>query len=81
MFVMAEFTHTICERCWFERNTDRFPVQVKREDQDFYCDLCCYCGSTKVTRIFCRDDPGSSELVCNSDHSSWAFLGEENEDD
>lgn len=60
--------HGICERCWFVREPDRFPVQVIRESGDHLVDNCCFCGLPKITRIYVRQDPTSSELVCNNEH-------------
>lgn len=65
---MAEWTHGICETCWFEREPERFPVQVKREADDLFCDHCCFCGTTKVTRIYVRHDPKDSSLFCGGVH-------------
>lgn len=53
------WTHTICEVCWFKKNPDRFPNQLKRFDGDFSIDHCCYCGSVKLTQIYTREDPNN----------------------
>jgi hypothetical protein len=60
------WTHTICERCWFEREPERFPVQIKRESGDRTVDVCCFCRTVKVTRIFVREDP--AKLYCAALH-------------
>ena len=65
---MSDWNHTICETCWFQREPERFPVQVRREDADLVCDHCCFCGSVKVTRIYVRQDPTSSALLCGGSH-------------
>lgn len=65
---MAEWTHNICEICWFKREPERFPVQVKREPDDLVVDQCCFCGSIKVTRIYVRQDPKSDALLCGGTH-------------
>lgn len=65
---MAEWTHNICEKCWFEREPERFPVQVKREPNDLLVDNCCFCGTVKVTRIYVRHDPKDAALLCGGEH-------------
>lgn len=65
---MAEFTHNICEVCWFAREPDRFPVQVKRDEGDFDVDRCCFCGTVKVSRIYVRHDPTDPALKCGGQH-------------
>ena len=62
------WTHTICEVCWFGREPDRFPVQIKRDDGDREVDQCCFCNGMKVTRIYVREDPASRLLFCHGLH-------------
>lgn len=81
---MAEWTHRICERCWFDgtpfmaapgENPDgtfRSPVQVKEVEPA----ACCSCGGLTITGIFFRRD--ETELLCRGRHDdprSWAKVG------
>lgn len=62
--------HTLCEACWFKRQPNRFPTSLIREPGDLVVDLCCLCGTTKITRIFVRIDPASDELFCGGRHEA-----------
>jgi hypothetical protein len=84
---MSEWTHTVCEVCWFKRNSPlTFGLTVTYADEDDTnaepqvdirwphqvivsgvraVDLCCLCGSPKITKIYVRIDPTSPALLCN----------------
>jgi hypothetical protein len=69
MTLEPTWTHTICEICWFIREPNRFPVQIKREPEDYLVDACCFCSQVKVTRIYVREDPASPALrYCGGNH-------------
>lgn len=60
---LANFTHRICERCWFdgpgrlEDDMVRLPVQVKDPDDPEGIGTCCFCAGPCVTGIYTRKDP------------------------
>jgi len=60
--------HTLCERCWFAREPERFPVQIEREPGDLTVDQCCACDTMKLTRIYTRIDPDDATLLCGGKH-------------
>jgi hypothetical protein len=78
---MAEWTHNLCERCWFtnrkysahESGGFRQPTRVN--DQN---DICCLCGVPTVSGIYVRAN--QSEMLCKGDHEhpdKWSpLLGE-----
>jgi hypothetical protein len=76
---VAEWTHNLCEHCWFDGpgyDGTRFlkPAgQVKESD-----DVCCSCGCPTFTGIYIRQE--ESELLCKGDHDhperwSWLAIG------
>lgn len=50
---MSQWTHPICVDCWFVRNPERVPVQIKEVTTEH----CCYCGQMTHAGIYMRDDP------------------------
>jgi hypothetical protein len=58
------WTHNQCEVCWFKEQPIRFPVMLRRADDDHTVDHCCFCGSPTVSRIYTREDPMSDSLIC-----------------
>lgn len=66
---MGEWTHRICERCWFDGpgvlpdGAARLPVQVTEIEPGH----CCYCLGWTVTGIFRRNDPAL--LPCAGVHA------------
>lgn len=69
---MSKWNHRICERCWFDQEPDRMPVQVLTEyvlglteDPQFAPKIhtCCKCGKPTLGEIFVRFDP--NECVGN----------------
>lgn len=80
---MAEWTHNVCERCWFtthelSHHPDggfRMPSRVNRADSP--PDICCMCGTPTVSGIYIRRD--ENELLCQGDHEHperWSPLVE-----
>lgn len=59
------WTHSICERCWIEReynsetNTVRRPVTLVQTEE---VESCCFCGEMTIVGIFVREDP--QKLTC-----------------
>ena len=73
---MAEWTHRVCERDWFDSDLSehssmpgafRMPTQVK----DVEPGLCCVCGGLCVTGIFIRKQ--QDDVLCQGRHeeSQW----------
>lgn len=70
---MAEWTHRVCERCWFDSELGmsgggiyRLPAQVKDDPPG----ACCRCGGMTVTGIYFRED--QEQLLCRGRHDSPA---------
>lgn len=84
---MAEWTHRICERCWFDdenlSTTDdgayRTPVQViNPETKVPDPGVCCTCGGLTITGIYMRKN--ENDLLCKGRHGedqigSWSQVG------
>lgn len=49
----SKWSHSICERCYAEKEPRREPVRVK----DAEVETCCFCGRTHNSGIFYRHDP------------------------
>jgi hypothetical protein len=60
-----EWTHRICSRCWFDRNS-REPARMKFDESG----KCCFCGETTDSGIYVRLSPNSAELVCHGNHDA-----------
>lgn len=71
---MANWTHQICERCWFngpgrtDPNTVRLPVQVIGGNEPDGIGTCHFCLEPCVSTIFTRHDPKT--LECSMLHES-----------
>jgi hypothetical protein len=75
---MAEWTHRLCERCWFDGpyGTDENgfyvrPVQVKIVEPG----ACCSCGGMTITGIYARGP--QEEFLCLGQHDQvekWSAL-------
>lgn len=80
---MSEWTHNVCERCWFtthdlshhEGGGFRLPVTTVK---DACADVCCMCGGTPtISGIYIRRPPG--EMLCKGQHEHpevWSPLVE-----
>lgn len=81
---MAEWTHRICERCWFD-GTDSLPAPGVREEIyhqpiqviDPEPGACCYCGGMTITGIYTRQD--ETRLLCRGRHepdetAEWSMV-------
>lgn len=72
---MANWTHNVCERCWFGSPRGllpdgrfRMPTQIRYPDEDRTGDICCVCGTPTVSGIYVRED--AEELLCKGNHES-----------
>ena len=50
---MSDWTHAICETCWFKKNPGRIPTKLTQAEQE----TCCYCGQPTTSGIYLRDNP------------------------
>jgi len=66
--VSSPWTHSICVKCWNERNPDRQPVVVREEFRDETAETCCFCGALHGSGIYMRFDP--KVLLCKGVHAS-----------
>lgn len=57
---MSPWTHSICARCWNDRQTD--PFEPERDGQGAL-ERCCWCGYMHCTGIYLRESPESAELA------------------
>ncbi len=73
-----EWTHAICERCWFDgpgcnaEGQYRMPSRTARPEPG----PCCYCGGLTIAGIFVRAD--GDTLMCLSRHGApddWSQVG------
>lgn len=49
------WSHAICDECWYERNPHRDPVRIVAEFRDV--EKCCYCGKVNESGIYIRSNP------------------------
>lgn len=83
---MAEWTHRICERCFYDSDFGvipegepsagayRMPTQLKEEYRE--PSACCMCGGfVALTAIYIRKN--EVELMCHGRHDdlSWSHVG------
>lgn len=60
----SKWTHSICQKCWNEKNPDREPVHLKEEFASQ--EACCFCGESTSAGIYVRFDP--LQLRCKGIH-------------
>lgn len=51
----SQWTHVLCQKCWYERNTTS-PVKVQGITEP---ERCCDCGADTTAGIYVRHDPAS----------------------
>lgn len=57
-YLMSNWTHSICPKCWDQKFPHRHPVMVN----DAETETCCYCGTDTKAGIYVRADP--KEMLC-----------------
>jgi hypothetical protein len=63
---MSKWNHSMCQRCWDEKNPDREAVKIREEYRDETPETCCFCGRLHGSGIYVRHDPDS--LSCKGQH-------------
>lgn len=58
------WNHSICQKCWDEKNPDRLAVKTTGGDLE----KCCFCGALHDSCIYVRQDPAT--LACSGVHES-----------
>jgi NADPH-dependent 7-cyano-7-deazaguanine reductase QueF len=53
-----EWTHSICDECWEDRNPDRVSHKILNPTVE----ACCFCGKSHDSGIYIRYDP--RQLTC-----------------
>lgn len=79
---MRNWTHRLCERCWFDARLDdgatfgmaadgsyRKPVQIVDPEPG----ICCFCAGVTVTGIYVRADPDA--MMCQGQHTDLSWSG------
>jgi hypothetical protein len=62
---MSKWTHSICAKCWNERNPDSQAVVIREEYRDEQSEPCCVCGTLHQSGIYQRADP--TTLQCKGE--------------
>lgn len=75
---MSQWTHRICERCWFDGPYGTLDDGAYRQPTQIIDPTpgpCCFCGGMTITGIFIRANPFSpprddttSGVICAGDH-------------
>jgi hypothetical protein len=58
---MTDWTHTLCDDCWYAAEPGRDPVRVKLQP----IEVCCNCGALTNSGIYYREKP---DLMSYCDH-------------
>lgn len=56
---MSDWTHSICNTCWDERNPGRQAFRLREPDEE----VCCFCGMPHASGIYMRYDPAKLSCV------------------
>ena len=74
---MSDESHSICERCWVEANSDRWPIRARCADD--HAHQCCFCGNMTWAGIYVLGgDPSHCDhnAYFAPDHDSLRNLNE-----
>ena len=68
----GRWNHSICEKCWNEKNPDREPIRIREEFRDEKPEACCFCSSPHNSGIYVRQDPNLT--ACRGQHETTLVL-------